>query len=329
MAERKTGRVTYKHDLSPILTIFRVAPETGSTFPPSHAGQYIALQRDDALVTKRAGVRPDGKPTYEPDLDPSGKQKTGPVTHAYSIASAPWEQERYGYLEFYVALAMSLERVSGRLSSVLLRMRPDGDCQVIYIDRITGDFTLERRATGYDHIVMVGTGTGVSPFVAMTKELHHHAANGAGDGRTYTLVHTNRVYEELAYHSRLLEIEREAAFDFSYIATVSRPSPQDRDNGGVGVGRANNVLRHIFGFPMKEEEAIGETRANGGDVAGAETMRDRAVRPTLPRHLSASSLRRQIDPARTIILACGNPAAMADIEVTANRAQIAFEKEEW
>ena len=100
MAGRKTGTVIYKHDLSPILTIFRLTPEAGGVFPPSRDGQYIALRRDDALVTRKAGTGPDGKSIYVPDLDRAGRQKTGPVTHAYSIASAPWEQEQYGYLEF-------------------------------------------------------------------------------------------------------------------------------------------------------------------------------------------------------------------------------------
>ena len=69
--------------------------------------------------------------------------------------------------------------------------------------------------------------------------------------RTYTLLHTNRVYDELAYHARLLEIEREAAFD------------------------------------------------------------------------------ERIDPSKTIILACGNPASMTDIQRTAARVGVTFEKEEW
>ncbi len=329
VASRKTGRLVYKHDLSPILTIFRLMPEPGSQFPPSRAGQYIALRRDDAPATKAVGVGPDGKRIFALDVDAAGRPKTAPITHSYSIASAPWEQARYGYLEFYVVLMMSREGVSGRLSSMLLRMRPDDDCTLTYIDRIVGSFTLEERAAGFDHVIMVGTGTGLSPFVAMTKELHGRAVTGGDDGRTYTLLHTNRVYDELAYHARLLEIEREAAFDFTYMATVSRPTPQDRDNGGLGVGRANNVLRHLFDLPSTEEDAVARARPDGGDVARAEADLARSVRPTLPSHVSAPAFRERIDPSKTIILTCGNPASMADIQRTAARVGVAFEKEEW
>ena len=101
MAGRKVGTVTYKRDLSPILTIFRLMPEDGSRFPASKAGQYIALRRDDCKLTKKAGKADDGSWIYGPALDEDGNQKIGQVTHSYSIASAPWEQEEHGWLEFY------------------------------------------------------------------------------------------------------------------------------------------------------------------------------------------------------------------------------------
>ena len=104
MAGRKVGTVTYKQDLSSILTIFRLMPAGGSVFPSSKAGQYIALKRDDCKLTKKVGVGDDGAKAYGPDLDDTGSQKIGAVTHSYSIASAPWEQEERGYLEFYVVL---------------------------------------------------------------------------------------------------------------------------------------------------------------------------------------------------------------------------------
>ena len=90
MAGRKVGTVTYKRDLSPILTIFRLMPEAGSLFPPSKAGQYIALRRDDCKLTKKLGKAEDGSAIYGPALDEDGNQKIGQVTHSYSIASAPW-----------------------------------------------------------------------------------------------------------------------------------------------------------------------------------------------------------------------------------------------
>ena len=37
MAGRKVGTVVYTHDLSPILTIFRLMPEPGGALAPSEA----------------------------------------------------------------------------------------------------------------------------------------------------------------------------------------------------------------------------------------------------------------------------------------------------
>ena len=107
MASRRIGKVTYKDDLSPQLTVFRVEPETGSSFPAYQAGQYIALGRDDARLMKKAGFDQDGRPRFVADIDASGKQRLGPVMHSYSVASAPWETVERGFLEFYVAQEMS------------------------------------------------------------------------------------------------------------------------------------------------------------------------------------------------------------------------------
>ena len=265
MASRKVGTVTYKRDLSSILTIFRLMPEAGNPFPPSRAGQYIALRRDDCKLTRKTGVGSDDKPTYGPALDESGQQKIGQVTHSYSIASAPWEQEANGWLEFYVVLEVIKKGEVGRLSPVFLGLKPGTDDNVTYFDRITGNFTLDQRTDGYSSVLMVGTGTGLAPFIAMVKQLHYEAGNGGGDGRKYTLLHTNRTYEELAYHEDLLEMGAgRAKFDFVYIPTVSRPTERDRDDDRLGMGRANNVLRHLFDLPMKEEEGPGRGQGREG-----------------------------------------------------------------
>ncbi len=328
MAGRKVGTVFYKRELSPLLTIFRIKPEAESRFPPSKAGQYIALRRDDCHLTKKIATTPDGAPLYGPDLDESGKQKIGPVTHSYSIASAPWEQEESGYLEFYVVLD-SDHGMPGRLSSVLRRVNPASDNQVSYFDRITGSFTLDERAASCSCVCMVASGTGVAPFIAMIKQLHYDADHGRRDNRRYTLVYGNRTYEELAYHQEFVDIVRAASFDFVYVPTISRPTQRDLDDHAVGTGRANNVLRHVFGLPMKEEEALEEAKTGKGDLAKAVEGLKRTPKPQLPGHMTAEALRARLDPAAGVIMSCGNPDAMADIELTADRNQLRFEKEEW
>jgi ferredoxin-NADP reductase len=297
---------------------FRLMPETGSTFPSYKAGQYIALRRDDCRLTRKAGVGADGRPVFEPELDESGRQKIGSVTHAYSVASAPWETLEHGFIEFYITRDMGAHGLPGRLSEALLAMGPATSCVVTYFDRIAGTFTLDDRAGGFENVVMVATGTGLAPFISMVKQLHFEAASARGDGRRYTLFHTNRTQEELGYHNVLLEIEAAGKLDFVYVPTVSRPSGRDLADPHLGRGRANNVLRLVLGLPTKEAEA-------------AQAVVAKIVHPVLPRHVSTSMLRDRLrlDPLRTVLLACGNPISTADIKLTAERHQIRFETEEW
>src|SRR2546425_11333877 len=92
MAQQRLGRVIYRFYFSDILELFRLAPESGSRFPDYKAGQYIALSRDNCKLTKKS-VRPNGETIYVYDLDESGNPKRGPVTHSYSISSAPFETQ--------------------------------------------------------------------------------------------------------------------------------------------------------------------------------------------------------------------------------------------
>jgi len=329
VADKKTGRAATFERLSTVLAMFRLSPEDGTPFPDYKAGQYIALSRADCKLTKRM-VGPDGKPDYAPDLDESGEPKRGTVTHSYSIASAPWETRERGHLEFYIVLEMGEHEYPGRLTESFFRMEPGGDDNVGYMNRIVGDFTLDKRAAGARNVVMVGTGTGLAPFVGMVKELDHLAASGQVDtGVRYTLFHANRTSEELAYHRELMAIEDAARFDFCYVATVSRPTAADRDDPRLGAGRANNVLRHVLGMPVREEEEIAETEAAGGDVAAARKALERAVRPALPARSSLSALHDRLDPSTSVILTCGNPSSMADIKRVADRSGIRYEKEDW
>lgn len=327
MASSKTGTVISKQDLSPELAIFRLKPETGTRFPAYTAGQYIALGRDDVALTKKVGVV-NGQPLFGPDLDESGQQRIGPVMHSYSIASAPYETAEQGFLEFYIVQ----ERVGGlpgRLSTVLLGMPCCEDEPVSYVDRIVGSFTLEKLVQAATRVVMVGTGTGLAPFVSMIKQLHHDSGRSGPDNRLYTLLHTNRTVAELGYHRTLLEIEASRSFDFLYLPTVSRPTAEDVADPAIGTGRATNVLRRIYELPMTEEDRVSAAALGSPERAEAEAGLARAVRPSLPASAETTSLRERFDPAHTVILACGNPASTADIQRTAGRVGARADVEPW
>ena len=321
------GTVVHWQNLSPVLSIFRLIPEEGSLFPDYKAGQYIALRREDCRLTKRV-VGEDGKPHYVPDLDEARNQKFGPVTHSYSISSAPFETARDRHLEFYVVLEKGEDDEPGRLTESLFRIHPGEDDKVGYVSRIVGDFTLDKRAVGARSVVFVGTGTGLAPFAAMIKQLDFEAGQGHGTDVRYTVFHANRTREELAYHEDLQAIEAAGRIDFVYVPSVSRPTPRDREDPRLGTGRGNNVLRQVFGMALKEEDELRGAQGTP-DAARAAAALEKAVRPALPRHVSREVLLARSNPAETVILTCGNPLGMADIKHIAETNHIRYEKEDW
>ena len=328
MADVKVGTATDQRRLSSVLETFRLRPEDGGRFPGYLPGQYIALRRDRCRLTKRV-VGTDGEVRYGPDLDASGQQKIGPVTHSYSISSAPFETEQHGCLEFYVVLEKTEDGTFGRLSGSFFEMRPLADDKITYVNRITGNFTLNKTANGFGSVLLVGTGTGLAPFASMIKQLDYEARHGRADSVKYTLLHTNRTYEELAYHQDLLDIEAAQRFDFVYVASVSRPTERDLQDPRMGRGRANNLLRHIFGMTVKEEQEVEAAIAGGEDPERARAALARTVAPALPGHLSRSDLLKRLDPSRSVLLTCGNPSSMDDIKYVADTHRIPFEKEDW
>ena len=126
MAKTKVGTIVSWHQSMPLLVIFHLMPEEGSQFPVYKAGQYIALRREDCLLTKKA-VCEGGKVEYAPLLDDQGNQKRGPVTHSYSISSAPFDTIQNKSLELYVILEKNDKGVPGRLTESMFRMDPKGD----------------------------------------------------------------------------------------------------------------------------------------------------------------------------------------------------------
>ncbi len=328
MVEKKIGRVIHSRTFSPILELFRIVPQHGSQFPDYKAGQYIALSRDNCKLTRKV-IDNSGEIKFVYDADESRNPRRGAVTHSYSISSAPFETQQRGYLEFYVVLEMIETGVPGRLSESLFQIDPEADSRLFYMNRITGDFTLDKRAAGFQNIIMVGTGSGLAPFASMIKQLNYEASNGIKHDAKYTLIHANRTYEELGYHKEFLSIEASGKLDFVYVASVSRPSPRDYDDPAVGKGRANNLLRSVFGMPLKEDQDLQEAIEKGEDTSAAQKTLERTIKPVLPQHLPLGELLMRMVPQRTVVLTCGNPNAMDDIKYIAERNNLRFEKEDW
>jgi ferredoxin-NADP reductase len=328
MAEKKIGKVIHRQELSPMLVLFRLAPGDGNQFPDYKPGQYIALSRDNCRLTKKI-IDSQGQVTYTYDLDESGNPKRGQVTHSYSISSAPFETKLQGYLEFYVVLDMIKTETPGRLSESLFHIDPESDNRVFYVNKIVGEFTLERRAAGFQNVVMVGAGTGLAPFASMVKQLQYEASQGKKPEARYTLFHANRTYQELGYHSELRAIEQEGKFDFTYVPSISRPTSRDYDDPTIGKGRVNSLLRFLFDMPSAEEQDKNAVLGKGEDSSKTKNTMKGILRPVLPQHLSGKKLLERMDPEKTVILTCGNPNVMDDVKYIADTNHIRFEKEEW
>ncbi len=324
MPEYRSGTIGSWRQLSPMLAVFRLTPEGGRRFPAYEAGQYIALRRENCRLTRRI-AGPDGRARYVPDLDPKGRQKRGPVMHPYSIASAPYETEGERYLEFLVVLEVASHL--GRFTESLFEPDEREGESLGYVERVAGDFTLARRAASVSHVLMVATGTGLAPFASMLRQLRQEARGGRAVPWSVTLFFANRTAGELAFHAELAALAAERPFDFVYVPAVSRPTAGD--DPALAQGRATSLLRHVVGLPLREEEELEEARAAGGDSTPAAAALDRATRPRLPEGIDPEDLRRRLDPARTVVLTCGNPSAMDDVRRVADRTGMRFEREEW
>ncbi len=138
-------------------------------------------------------------------VDKEGKK----ISRPYSIASSPTERE---------AIELCIKVVDGGFMSNYLRDRQPGDRYAIMAP--LGGFIL-REPIATD-IAFISTGTGVAPFVGMTKWLIHH---GHMDHDVYMFTGV-RYVSELLYHDLFQTWERKYP-NFHYVPSISRPETPD------------------------------------------------------------------------------------------------------
>lgn len=173
------------------LRTIHIRPDT--PISPFESGQYVTLGLEGA--TPRAGAcLEEGRPT-----DPSKM-----VLRAYSIASPG---DRVDELEFFVA------HVPGGSMTPRVWALEAGD-RIQLGKRFVGNFTLSKAQT--KQILMVGTGTGIAPFIAFARDAARHP-----DIR-YVLLHGATQRRELGYYGELHALGCSLS-NFTYLPAISRP----------------------------------------------------------------------------------------------------------
>lgn len=181
---------------------------------PFQPGQYMTI-----------GVYADGKLVQRP----------------YSVASAPRDAGTDGY-ELYVRLVPIL-----RFTTLLWRLPVGHGMRMI---GPKGKFVLEDD-DDRTHL-FVSTGTGIAPFIAMSRELL-----AAGTPRKTVMLHGVSYRDELGYKELLEGWERDGTYPMTYAPTVSRPSDPRNAGWGGYTGRAEGVVRDVVrDHGLKPEKTV-------------------------------------------------------------------------
>lgn len=205
--------------------------------------RQISLESDayNATLVKRVDhtsdlatfwVKFNGEPTH---FEPGQYMTIGVyadgkiVQRPYSVASAPRDAGTDGY-EFYVRLVPIL-----RFTTLLWRLDEGHGMRMI---GPKGKFMLEPD-DDRTH-VFVSTGTGIAPFISMTRELL-----AARTPRKTVMLHGCSFQDELGYRDILEAWQRDKTYPMTYVPTISRPN-DPRNAGWTGrTGRAEAVVADV------------------------------------------------------------------------------------
>ncbi len=199
--------------LSSETMILRVSPD-GWEIPDYSPGQFVVL----------------GLPADTPRIEISDPEEKPPapdklIRRSYSIASSSNKKE---YLEFYISLVRS-----GSLTPRLFALKR-GD-RIFMGTKITGMFTLD-QIPAESNLVLMGTGTGVAPYMSMIRTFIH-----PGDNRNLTIIHGARHSWDLGYSSELSTLHNLVP-NFHYIPTITRPESEVMSWSG-NVGRIQDIWK--------------------------------------------------------------------------------------
>ena len=180
----------------------------------------------------------------------------------YSIVSAPHEK----FLEFFFELVPH-----GQVTPRLHQSRV-GD-EITLRKTAKGNFTLD-ASSGRVHHFLIGTVTGVAPYVSYVRSLYDNwkAARPIGEHKLFILEGASRSWE-LGYSEELERVAAEVPW-LTYVPTVSRPWEDKKWSGETG--RVDDLIRkysdlwnltpgdtkvYLCGHPGNDREHAGNCQA--------------------------------------------------------------------
>lgn len=212
----------------------------------------------------------------------------GFVARAYSIASCPLDRDAY---------QLYLVRVDGGALTPHLFAAPSGS--PVWVMPPKGAFTLAKAQTRT--VVMVATGTGLTPFLGQIRTLYRLHEVGIPAGYRVILMHGCAYADEFAFRDELLGYAkaRSTDFDFTYLTTASRSDEGHGWSDEHGAGRVNELFRSLFDLPTDARRPV-----------------------TLPRGVDKAHLRSLIRQEPAALMVCGNPGMIDHLREPARQLGI-------
>ena len=179
----------------------------------------LLLNEPETPTTRRVRLDLDGIPfSYAAGQAASLASGPGEPT-PYSIASAPHETARYGWLEFLVKV-----RESSRFGAIVETLQPGA---LIHVQGPIGNFILPELSAGLP-LVFIAGGTGIAPLRAML----HHALNVPHD--EIGLLFSARTPAEFAYEEEFRSLAEAGRIELELRVTREVGDDWDGVRGRLG-----------------------------------------------------------------------------------------------
>ena len=151
---------------------------------------------------------------------------SGGIERAYSIASSPDEDQ----IELFIELVPPPD---GNLTPLLNELNV-GDTVTMRL-RAKGIFVLKPE---FKNHVMVGTVTGVAPYVSMMRK---HLKESESSDKNFIILEGASYSDEFGYDEELMLLDK-SNNNVTFEASVSRPDEERNDSWTGYKGRVNNIL---------------------------------------------------------------------------------------